>query len=602
MAKIIHKTPNYEFIENGGEDILITNLKGSFAYLPLNENLSKYHGIFYYDNDTKDMIKVINNFKKQHSEITVENLRANRNNEQIFFFNNTIIYKSIGEVILNLDTRFIYDFNNWNRIYEFEEINKDTMLIKYSRDDFKFHIALNSNNLAIEKIGNWVREYYSKDEERNSPPYEFYTFDALKLNLTDDLVLGFGKTRENAIQELENTLENKESLIKAKMNFLQTIKNPIKDSRISHALNLATRSLNSLIIEQENFSGIFAGLPWFFQFWTRDEAISTGALIATKRYSLTKKILIREISNILNDGRNPNRFPESKLGSADGIGLSFLRLFQLIKTLEKNKELFKYFTNEELEQIYKKLQDSITKQKTNLLKNNLIYNGPKETWMDTDETITGERDTREGFCIEIQALFLSMLEFRENLEKILQKQIGTESSDFKKEIRKRFTINGVIADRIKTDNTPDETPRPNIFLAYNYNKTMFTKKTWENTMDTILPKLWLNWGGLSSISKDSKKYCNTYTGQNNFSYHRGDSWFFINNFAAIAMYNLNKKKYFDKVKQIIEASSKDIISNGTVGHASELSDANVLTSRASPIQSWSASTFIELGFTVLLDL
>lgn len=80
----------------------------------------------------------------------------------------------------------------------------------------------------------------------------------------------------------------------------------------------------------------------------------------------------------------------------------------------------------------------------------------------------------------------------------------------------------------------------------------------------------------------------------NRSYHRGDSWFWINNLAAICMHRLDKKKYQQQIKFICEASMKDILFNGIPGHHAELSSASELRSEGCLSQAWSAATFIEL--------
>lgn len=89
-------------------------------------------------------------------------------------------------------------------------------------------------------------------------------------------------------------------------------------------------------------------------------------------------------------------------------------------------------------------------------------------------------------------------------------------------------------------------------------------------------------------------FCKNYTGQNNFSYHRGDSWFFINNIAAMCLFDLNKEVYKTQITKIIESSTADILFNGVIGHASEVSDAEKQTSQASPSQLWSIATYIEM--------
>jgi len=214
--------------------------------------------------------------------------------------------------------------------------------------------------------------------------------------------------------------------------------------------------------------------------------------------------------------------------------------------------------------------------------------------MDTNETKLERKDNRDGFCIEIQAYYINMLYLQELLEKITKQGIKPKIKPTLRKIQDEFLNNSIIQDRLNFDFTKTNETRPNIFLAYYFCNSIFSNKIWEKTFDNALEKLWLDWGGFSTINKDSEIYCDTYTGQNNFSYHRGDSWFFINNIAAISMYNLNKEKYQEHINKIIESSTTDILFNGIVGHCSEISDAKELTAKASLSQLWSIATYIEM--------
>ena len=85
----------------------------------------------------------------------------------------------------------------------------------------------------------------------------------------------------------------------------------------------------------------------------------------------------------------------------------------------------------------------------------------------------------------------------------------------------------------------DYTQRPNVFLAYYIYPNLLKKTAWNKVFDNALRKLWLPWGGVATIDKDSHLFQGEYTGQDNKSYHRGDSWFFLNNMTAICMRKLD---------------------------------------------------------------
>jgi len=287
MTKIIHNPGEYEFIGySSNSGILITDLNGSFTYLQ-NNNDSKFNGIFYYDLDSKNMIKIISSIKINDGcdEIQIKDTNFSINNLELNYISNSTLQikpQKLEEITINFDVREIYDFSEWNKSYEIKKEDENNIVISYNKNKFNFFIKIYSENINFEKIENWEKEIYSKDQERNSPPFEFYTFKGLKIISQEPIIISYSKSLEETNIKLNDALKN--------TNNHEEINN-IKDTRINHAYKLAKKSLNFLKIEEEDFEGYFAGLPWFFQFWTRDEAISLSALIQDNKYEEVKKIL-----------------------------------------------------------------------------------------------------------------------------------------------------------------------------------------------------------------------------------------------------------------------------------------------------------------------
>ena len=219
------------------------------------------------------------------------------------------------------------------------------------------------------------------------------------------------------------------------------------------------------------------------------------------------------------------------------------------------------------------------------VKDGLVHCNPDETWMDT----WFKEDVRSGARIEIQALTLAMLK----LHGTLLRKPDEREDKLKSLVRKNFW-NG----KILKDGLGDATARPNIFLAAYVYPELLTKKEWETCFDNTLPKLWLEWGGLSTISKDHPLFTPEDTGENVTSYHRGDSWFWVNNIAALVLHKTNSKKYSKYVKAILAASEKEQLELGVGGASAELSSAKELRSEGCWIQAWSVATLIELLHTL----
>jgi hypothetical protein len=59
------------------------------------------------------------------------------------------------------------------------------------------------------------------------------------------------------------------------------------------------------------------------------------------------------------------------------------------------------------------------------------------------------------------------------------------------------------------------------------------------------------------------------------------------------MADLNKEKYYDKIKKILSASSDEILFSGAIGNHAELSSATGMKSEGAVSQAFSCGMFVE---------
>lgn len=597
---------------------ILTNKKGGFLFLSALNNISRFQGIYFLKTGKKWEImktienislvdvtpkKIVNQFYniKRISGSVVERFFMNQSNSFVYNVDNFN-----GEAEIVLDCRKIYDYGDIGRIYKIKK-EKDNLIIEYTkytnpslkRKNYKIYIVIKGVK-DYSLVNNWQKRYYEYDNQRNSLPFELYVYRALRLsiNKSANLVFSFSDKKTEAIKKANYLYENFQYIRKSQKNYVKNIcHNNIKtnDNKLKIAYSCAVKSLNDLIQEIGNETGVYAGLPWFFQFWTRDEGISLKALLLNENYADEKKILVRHLKHLLPDGRLPSinkgYFLGPSLNSADGVGWMFKRLQDLIETLRRRKILNQYFKQKELLSLKTLLEHSIIKIEKHYMKNNgLIYNGPLETWMDSGFDV----DTREGFRIEIQALYLNMLNFMKELSGITKDKknyvkYAKLEKEMSKNVKNAFYDNGYLLDGIG-----DYKIRPNIFLAYYIYPKLLKRREWQKCFDNVLKKTWLKFGGLSSIDKNSYLFTENSTGEHKKSYHRGDSWFFINNMAALCMYKVNKRRYNRYIHKILKASKNEILFSGAIGHHSELSSASSLKSEGCLSQAWSSAMFIEL--------
>ncbi len=560
--KIIHKVGKFELKKESEGNLLLSNSKKGFLNLGCAN--SKYQGLFFFDEEVYKILEEIK-IDGEVKEITNEIFKVKRNKSatESYFLPknfNSLVYElsSIKEAELIFDIRKAYEMNEFGRDY------------KISKNNNKIIVECNGMFVVIGNVKNfiknekWIKYTYSQDQKRNSKPYAWYVFSALKVK-TKKLVITAYKNKEKAINENNLVLK---TLNKIKKNEESSIK-ILNKTKKNTAYNLAVNSLNNLLIEE----GILAGLPWFFQIWTRDEMISLKALTQIGEEQYAKKILMKRLTMINDNGRLPNRIPHANLDSADSIGWMFLRFNDVLKLMnKKEKNLLEIKIKQTIEILINKYN-----------KNGFFVNDKKETWMDTDY---GD-DFRKGSRIEIQALMIAIYELAFKLTKqvIYQKLRNSLITN----VRNKMFHNGYLKDGVD-----DSIIRPNIFIAYYVCPMLLSKKEWEKCFKISLEKLWLEWGGISTIDKKHPLFTLNYTGENNQSYHRGDAWYWLNNMAAICLNRVNKKKFKKYINKIYSASEKDILWQGAIGSSSEISSAFHQTSDGCLNQAWSNAMFIEL--------
>lgn len=636
--KVEHEIANRKFESDLFANLLLTNKIGGFFNFSI-APFSKYSG--YHFCEDNEVYKTIESIKLTGAEqITrIKNdfttLKINRGNpsssageitETIFLpqNKNSLCYEhnSRSAVEINLDCRKAYDGKTWGRYYNIakEKIGgQDIIIIKYSKKkdekedgiaavdaqgeqiaEYEIYAAIVSDNNEYELINKWYDQFYPFDFERNEQATRAI-YQSIRLN-AKNIAIGFSTNKEKAIEEAKNLYDNKTKLIEERKEEIALIKHKkIKEKSIDFAYLSTMNAMNSFLINKTDslgkngIAGIYAGYPWFFQYWTRDTCLSSKALYLSGKIVETKTILLRYLDSIREDGWIFNRLPHADLDSADAVGLVFFRLSNLIDYLEDKELLVKHFTEDELKMIKVKLETAIYAILKNHSQNDFIINKRKETWMDTDD--------RSGVRIEIQALQLSMYAFLRRLSK-----------RFKDEIAYNFAIHQekTLLKKIRTqlfdkdkkflqDGLDDKTIRPNVFLAYYIYPSMLSKKEWESTFDLCLDKLWLPWGGLSTIDKNNFQFQKRHTGSTDASYHKGDAWYFLNNLSAISLYRLDKDKYQTYVDKILEASTTEIVQRGILGFHAEVSSAEVQESKGCLAQAWSSAFYIELVREILGD-
>ena len=579
---------------------LLTNRAGSF-FLWEEDPTTRYSGYFLRDASSQKTFKIIEHIRiKDEAKTTqfVNNIHTlrkhSKSNSQAAFLpssSSALLYSldAPSSIELTLDIREIFDSREWGRHYscweeqgcvivEFVKRTDSREDSTHDQEEYRLYLAVFGHE-RFEKAMEWELRDYGADRARNSPPFIRYVMRP-GLLFGKKLCFSANKSKDNAILEAKRMLrqhgthvKNEEKSILALLR-QKKVKGAMGSNSLSEeakiAFLLSLESLDRLLVHGKDSSFLMAGLPWFFTAWPRDSliCIKTLSLLHPKA---SRKILMDYALALGPDGRVAN-VKGSALGSADSAGWLFARVDELQNETRMDPKALRNPSTLAAEGLLGSLSTD-----------GFLENKSLETWMDTSY----EDDGRFGKRIEIQALSLRLLRAASRFTKNGKYELREKS--YLERVKKSFFNGKSLADGLN-----DPTIRPNLFIAAYLYPDLLSPKEWEACFDFALPKLWLSWGGLSTINTKHPLFQKEHTGEDNRSYHRGDSWYYLNCMAAISLLRVNPKKYRKYADKILCASVQEILWQGAIGHHAELSSASSLKSQGCLSQAWSAAMFAEL--------
>lgn len=570
--------------------MLLTNTKGSFFYWQ-DDPSSRYQG--WHIKENSGLYKMVAELrlgvrlpmKRITNRFSSFEVERSSGIQETFFLDpdsNSLVWQANEAIPLSvfLDGKEMFDNDDMGRFYEISA-EDGCIVIEFTKRkenllDYRFFLAIAGIG-GSESKKEWVKREYAYDCERNDLPFERYIFRAVELK-GKQFVFSAARDKEAAKETAKRVYDNtgkiKKSLDAEVEWFAHKHGQSIGDEEIRMAYLAAKYSLHHMEVKDEwkNSEGLYAGIPWFAQFWLRDFAISSSQLVP----SVARAIFVRYLDQWVINGTLREHDGPGALARADTEGLFFRCASRLMhigalqgEELRKTKELLVSFISNELPA---------------RMREGLVYNGPKETWMDTDY----HGSDRAGARIEIQALTLALFRFA-----------GTLTGDkiyFLKEAELLRAVRAAFWDGVAlADGAGDTTQRPNIFLVHHFYPDLLLRHEWERAFASALDALWLSWGGVASIAPKHPFFCGIDRGcdDQNRSYHHGDAWFFINNYAASSLVKINEEKFRQYIDALLAASTADIVWNGILGHHSEVSSADRYMPRGCLAQSWSAASYCD---------
>ncbi|MCF0203628.1 MAG: hypothetical protein HUK08_09715, partial [Bacteroidaceae bacterium] len=382
---------------------------------------------------------------------------------------------------------------------------------------------------------------------------------------------------------------------------------------LDKSLAWLTLTMDELITKHEQQGkGIYAGLPWFNEYWGRDMFIAMpGATLVTGQFEYTADIL-RDFAKFqdkdttsITCGRIPNR--------ANLEGILYNTADGTPRYVIEAEELIKYSGDRSfLKDIYPTIVLSIDQAiKKQIDEKGYLKHEDADTWMDVKRNgIPGS--PRGNRANDIQYLWHEQLlsgarmadmmndaahakAWREVAERLAQ--------NFEKDFCNKDSI--LIYDHLNADGTPDLQYRPNQLFCYDLIsdedfKKKVTLRVWQ---ELVYP-----WG-VASLAQTDKQFHPQHENWNYYhkddAYHNGTIWLWNNGIAMQRMIEIGHK---EEAWQLFQNMNRQALKEGAVGSLSENADAHPREGKdwvkrsGTFLQAWSNSEQLRVWYQYFLGI
>ena len=385
------------------------------------------------------------------------------------------------------------------------------------------------------------------------------------------------------------------------------------DPLVDAAVGWNILSLDALITRQTG-QGIYAGLPWFNDYWGRDMFISLpGACLVTGQLEVARDIL-RSFARYQNTdpgspdfGRVPNRLRPDDIiyNTTDGTPL-FVRTLRQYVQYSGDTGLVRELYPAVRRSIEGPLQYRVDAR-------SYLTHDDADTWMDAkwhDRVPWSPRGNRAN---DVQALWLGQLQAGVYFAGLM----GDEPSAARwarvaVRLRDNFGRDFItadqtaMADRLRADGRPDFTFRPNQLFALDFvpsleKRVRLTRRIWETL---VYP-----WG-VASLEQDDPNFHpwlehRTYLHKDE-AYHNGTVWLWNNGVAIDRMIEAGQPA--PAYALFHRMCRQSLQSAGAVGTLSELNNALPRPGQESGVpagafdQAWSGAEFLRVWYQSFLGL
>ena len=400
---------------------------------------------------------------------------------------------------------------------------------------------------------------------------------------------------------------------KERMDSLVVKSNPMKSNldSLDRAIAWLLLTTDELVTQQQG-RGIYAGLPWFNEYWGRDMFISMpGSTLINGEFEVTREIL-SDFSRLQDVdpksptlGRIPNRANVDGIlyNTTDGTPRFVMQVADYVRY--SGDTAF-------IREIYPAVSRSITASIALFTdENGYLCHADADTWMDVKRNgIPGS--PRGNRANDIQALWYNQLIDGAYMARFMGYDLVALEWETRAQIlRENFskdycdTVNNLVIDHLNADGTRDMQMRPNQLYTFELiDNAPFcrevTRRVWE--------ELVYSWGvgSLSQLDDDfHPQHENWHYYHKDDAYHNGTVWLWNNGHAMQRMIEMGQP---DIAWQLFSNMNRQALAEGAVGSLSENADAHPREGAAwanrsgTFLQAWSNAEQLRVWYQYFLGI
>lgn len=419
---------------------------------------------------------------------------------------------------------------------------------------------------------------------------------------THVLVFSVGDTPEEAVQHARSYLKHKDRYHRVRRERMERLLRETfvetENADFNKALAWAKLSLDALLMNQRT-KGIFAGLPWFNNYWGRDTFIALpGATLVLGRFGEAKEILLSFAAHQQGDstshdyGRIPNIITttDRAYNTADGTPRFVMMAREYVERSGDTAFMSAIYPT-----IVRSIEGTLRHHCDSL---GFLTHGDAETWMDAVGP-DGPWSPRGNRANDVQALWAQQLEagvwFATQLQDSSRAQRWRDHRLHLRQNFLRFFIHhGQVVDHLRRDGSPDNRLRPNqIFTAQ-----LLPEELRAQVVQTVVSKLTYEYG-VASLSQEDDDFHPYHLYPPYYpkdaAYHNGVVWTWLQGPLISELCHFNEHDFAFRLTQ---NAIHQILDRGAVGTQSELLDALPRANEHEPLlsgtisQAWNLAEFI----------